>query len=296
MLTENLKTAYLLIYRQCSNVLRAKLESRPDHIAIEGAADSIGLLENIRTVMFQFQSQRYSPLALHKKAKCHFYLFCQDWHMTCQQYHRTFKNNIDVIEYCGGVVSKDTGLVDSELTLTGLTCANATEGQLQGAKDAAREWVLACAFFLGSNRGCYGKLLEDLKNNFTQGTNNYLPTLQQAYTLLIHWKQDPRNVVHLMGGVNDGVAFANVGANGGPQDGWTANRGGRHNQANIRCYNCGGAGHIAKECLNADNGGDNETTAMQLLMQGMEDLPIEESFQFAQVKGCLQKLWVLLDN
>jgi hypothetical protein len=31
-------------------------------------------------------------------------------------------------------------------------------------------------------------------------------------------------------------------------------------------------------------------------MQGMEDLPTEESFQFAQVDGHLPKLWVLLDN
>ena len=46
MLTENLKTAYSLIYGQCSDALQAKLESRPNHAAREGAADSIGgLLE-----------------------------------------------------------------------------------------------------------------------------------------------------------------------------------------------------------------------------------------------------------
>ena len=66
MLGENLKTAYPLIYGQCSNALRAKLELKPNHAALESAANSIRLLENIRTVMFQFQSQRYSPLALHE--------------------------------------------------------------------------------------------------------------------------------------------------------------------------------------------------------------------------------------
>jgi hypothetical protein len=74
--------------------------------------------------------------------------------------------------------------------------------------------VLACAFLLGSDRAHYGKLLEDLKNNYTQGMDNYPPMLQQAYTLLVHWKQDPRNLVRLMGGVNDGVTFANIGTNG----------------------------------------------------------------------------------
>jgi hypothetical protein len=55
MLTENIKTAYSLLLGQCSDALRAMLESRPNHATIEGAADSIGLLENIRTIMFQFQ-------------------------------------------------------------------------------------------------------------------------------------------------------------------------------------------------------------------------------------------------
>jgi hypothetical protein len=45
----------------------AKLESRKGHASItEDAADSVGLLENTQTVMFQFQSQRYHPLTLHE--------------------------------------------------------------------------------------------------------------------------------------------------------------------------------------------------------------------------------------
>lgn len=83
--------------------------------------------------------------------------------------HKTFCINVDVIEYCGGVISKDTGagLVDGELTSTGLTCANAAPGQLQDAEDAVPEWVLACTFLWGSNRSQYGKLLEDLLKTTT---------------------------------------------------------------------------------------------------------------------------------
>jgi hypothetical protein len=42
-------------------------------------------------------------------------------------------------------------------------------------------------------------------------------------------------------------------------------------------------------------GGDN-TTATQLLMQGMEELATKDSFQFAQFDGQLPKKWVLLDT
>ena len=43
-----------------------KLESRPDYETIKAAADPIGLLENIKAIMYQFQAECYGPLALHE--------------------------------------------------------------------------------------------------------------------------------------------------------------------------------------------------------------------------------------
>jgi hypothetical protein len=39
-----------------------------------------------------------------------------------------------------------------------------------------------------------------------------------------------------------------------------------------------------------------DTTLMQLLLQGIEDLAMEDSYQFAQVKGHLPTTWILLNN
>jgi predicted RNA-binding protein associated with RNAse of E/G family len=234
LLTENLKTAYLLIYGQCSEAMRAKLESRPNHQAVEASADAIALLENIRTVMFQFQAQRYATLALHE-AKRRFYTFTQDKHSTVQQYYETFKNNIDVIEYCGGKIGDDPGLIDAELVRMNCTTASATPAQQQQAQAAARERALACALLFGSDKLRYGKLLEDLENNFVQGTDNYPDTVQRAYTLLVHWKQDPKNVVRLIGGVGDGLSFANLGRQTGTQK-------------EVICYRCKKKGHVIRNC------------------------------------------------
>jgi hypothetical protein len=134
---------------------------------------------------------------------------------------------VEVIEYCEGIICKDTGLVDGELIRAGLTCNTATPDELSDAKDAARKHVLACAFLFGSDKNCYRKLLEDLENTYTQGNDTYLTSLQQAYTLLVHWKQDPWNVVCLMSGVTDSVAFANVNPDSGQR-------------RQIRCFHCGG--------------------------------------------------------
>jgi hypothetical protein len=54
-------------------------------------------------------------------------------------------------------------------------------------------------------------LIEDLKNSHLQGQNNYPKTVQDAYTLLVNWKQDPRNMVRMSGAGGDGVVFANNG-------------------------------------------------------------------------------------
>ena len=46
----------------------------------------------------------------------------------------------------------------------------------------------------------------------------------------------------------------------------------------------------------ANTGVETETMATQLLMQGVEDLMVEESYQFSQSNGWLPKMWILLDN
>jgi hypothetical protein len=54
----------------------------------------------------------------------------------------------------------------------------------------------------------YGKLLEDLQNNYLMGQNNYPTNLTEAYNLVVNWRQDPQNMVHYGAGPNDGVVFA----------------------------------------------------------------------------------------
>ena len=110
-LTCDLKSAFVLIYGQSSDTLQVKLESRPNYETLKATADAIRLLENIKAVMFQFQAQNYRPLAFHK-AKWWYYTFFQEKHMMCQQYYESFKNNADVLEYAGGMLGKEPGLVN----------------------------------------------------------------------------------------------------------------------------------------------------------------------------------------
>ena len=40
--------------------------------------------------------------------------------MMCQQYYEFFKNNADVLEYTGGMLGKEPGLVNVELEAAGV--------------------------------------------------------------------------------------------------------------------------------------------------------------------------------
>ncbi len=58
-LDSDLKKAYSLVYGQCSDALRAKLESINNQSTIAASADVLGLLRNIKSATFSFQSQKY---------------------------------------------------------------------------------------------------------------------------------------------------------------------------------------------------------------------------------------------
>ena len=80
-------------------------------------------------------------------------------------------------------------------------------------KAAVKDEHLACAFLLGSDKKRFGELIEDLENDFVQKNDKFPKTLVDAHNLLVHWKQDPKNLMRMLG-TNDeglGLAFTNVG-------------------------------------------------------------------------------------
>ena len=90
--------------------------------------------------------------------------------MTCQAYLDKFQNSVEVIEHCGGDLGIDNGLIDATLATANPAVRRDTSAPetVEAAKKYAREQYLACAFLLGSDRKRYGKLLENLENDYTQ--------------------------------------------------------------------------------------------------------------------------------
>ncbi len=284
ILEENVRKAYSLIYGQCTEALRAKLEAHPDFKAASTAYNALDLLGAIKASMFSFQAQKNPSHGLHE-AKQRFYSLYQSKKMTCQQYLEIFKNAVDVIEHNGGSVGNEEGLIRNEIKKSGADMAV--------AKKVVRERYLACAFLLGADRNRYGKLVEDIENAHTQGTNRYPTNLNDAYNLLVHWKQNPQNLLRVLGATADGVAFAQVTGSEREQNGVEKKGRGKDH---ITCFACGKKGHYSSECTTTEH-----TDAINMLMAGVDEIE-ESAFAFHQQgasqkgRGRLPEDWILLDN
>ena len=186
---EHIKTLYSLVWGQCSDIMRQRIEALDEFDKMSTDDDGIALLIAIKAQTFNFQSQKYLPHAMHE-TKRRFYFFSQG-KLTTQMYHEQFQNLVEVIETIKGNIGVDPGielLVATELKKNVGLLTNAE-------KKDAQDRYLAVAFLLGSDRSRYGKLIENLENEFLQGRNNYPKTVTSAYNLLINWKQDPRNLL-----------------------------------------------------------------------------------------------------
>jgi hypothetical protein len=178
--------------------------------------DTIELLKSIKDCVFKLSSQKYGHHArleaLRKFVNMH-----QDKNNNSQEYYQGYRNQVEVAEHCGVDVGINAEAIEETLQAMGLTTETATPDQLSVAKEVQREEYLACAFILGADRKRYGKLVEDTENAFIQKDDKYPKTLVKAYNLLLHWKQDPKNLMQVLGSTSDGVAFTNLGDDAKPK-------------------------------------------------------------------------------
>ena len=195
LLEQNMKTLFSLVWGQCSMPLKAKIESDVDFTEVEEDMDSIALLVIIRSINFAMNAEKNPYQALHE-AKRRFYSFKQERTVTCSAYLEKFQNMLQVIETVGGVIGKEPGLIELELEDMRppvLPKENARPEQKALAILRARDKYLAMMFLMNSDRNRYGKLIEELGNEYLKGNLQAFPTdLIDMYRIMINWKCDPK--------------------------------------------------------------------------------------------------------
>jgi hypothetical protein len=248
-LSENNKTAYSLIWGQCSDVMRQRVESTPEFTTIAQNGEAIELLKIIKDISYNYQIQKYAPQALYE-AKKRFYSCHQLRNQSTQAYFEYFQNQIEVITHIGGSIGKDPLLMNKLAKNLGIE----TESLSESDKNKAQDEFFATVFLMGADRSRFGKLLDRLQNDYLQGHDGYPKTLSGAYHLLTNWKAESHQMESTS---NNGVSFT---TSSSPQN----NVNPRNHRTNITCYRCGLNGHYANTCTAArvSNDRSNESTTM----------------------------------
>jgi len=187
-LDSNLKTAYAVIWGQCSKAMKAKLTSLDDFETKSHESDCVWILKEIKGITYRFEGQRYIYLSL-DDARTSYYAYTRGAEDSISSYLEHFSSLVEVLQHYGGAISKDPGLLDATAAVS-----SDTDDATKRLK-IARDRTLALAFLKRANRHCFGTLWADLENQFSRGNNQYPINLTAAYSLLTNFKppkrQDP---------------------------------------------------------------------------------------------------------
>jgi hypothetical protein len=93
------------------------------------------------------------------------------------------------------------------------------------------------SFLYAVDKFRYGKLLDEPENDFTKGVDHFPDTITKAYTLVVNFKCQQRQVGPLFND-SEAVYFANV----------DRKRTAPPDIAMVKCYCCQKMGHYASDC------------------------------------------------
>ena len=151
------------------------------------------LLDAIKTIIYKFEDQKYLPLSLHH-AKRNFYAFRQGNLPNPDYLHRSMNLVYMGESYDAKLYHQAMFKISQDSTVYSTTAeADLQDDKIKMIETIAREIYLACAFVINSNLRRYGRLVEDLENDYTKDNDNYPRNMVKAYQLLNEYKQwNPR--------------------------------------------------------------------------------------------------------
>jgi hypothetical protein len=184
-LEENNRALYALVMGQCTETMRAKLESQATFEAVDNTLSGLGLQVMIRVLVYQLHSQKYLPHSIHEAMR-QIVNFQQRKGMTAAAYLEQFQNLVEVATHTGASAGLHAGIVVEISEEMQVDLTQATRAKIMATQAAAKERFQATSFLLNSDRSRYGWFIEDIENAYIQGQNRYPATITASYDLFVN--------------------------------------------------------------------------------------------------------------
>ena len=278
-LKESLMKGYATVYDQCSQEVRDKLKATKDWDLVQSEQSLHELVRRIEKICVGFDDHKQSVFNLVQSLKTLF-LYSQSENEMVEEYTRNFRSLWDTVEAFGGSPGIQDGLVEAELRRRNIADTGPT--QLSEVEDVSIEQVKVAMLSSGASRQKYGKLKDELANDYLLGSDHYPDTLEKAGRILANYQSTRASAPYRASANKTGVAFMQHGGRGGRgagrggQEGRGAKTkgksgsgdssgGGGDNVSTItgrtsgdgtktnskgesHCFNCGSPSHWAYEC------------------------------------------------
>jgi hypothetical protein len=207
-LQDSLKKGYATVYDQCSQEVQDKLEATDNWDKMQRDQSLHELIQKIECICVGFDNHKQEVFNLVQALKMLF-LFTQGEKDTVDEYGRNFRSLWDTVEAFGGSLGIHKGLVDGLLKEPGQVTnpTNITADKRKAAEEEANELVKAVLLISGAEKRRYGKLKDELANNYLLGTDQYPDTLDKALRILGNYQTTKSNMPFRGSGPELGLAF-----------------------------------------------------------------------------------------
>ena len=294
------------LYTPLCDIVQQRVEAMDTFGQMSTTGDGLMLLRAIKDVTYNFQSQKYLLHLLYESKDRFFMLFQGSKTTKTQAYLEQFQNMIDVIQHSGGSIGEYSGGSIGEysgvekMILGKKSKDNLSEAELIDLKEEIKDRSMAVTFLLCANHLQYGKLVENMENDYLQGRNNYPTTVSAAYHPLINWKQDPQLGLRTkVGPISHEVSFNTINGGDSMLPNNNGERGRQKGKANVTCNKCQKKVHYSNKC-NEDKPPATSTpraeplienqTATTLLMDGVSNGEFNSNLHFHFFKQKIETL------
>jgi hypothetical protein len=171
-LSKSLMKGYATVYGQCSDEVKEKLEVSSNWQRIQDKQSLHELIQKIERVCIWFNDHKQELYNLVQSLKMLFLYTQNEKHTTVKEYGRNFRSLWDMVEAFGGSPGLHKGMIEV-LIQDPTKVANVTrptDKEIERVHTEASEAVKAALLISGADKQRYGRLKEDLANNYLLGS------------------------------------------------------------------------------------------------------------------------------